>query len=67
MSARTPIVERAFQLARSGTYRTVSDVKTRLKAEGYACVDGELYGTSLHRSLRDLCVAARASKAEPVS
>jgi hypothetical protein len=45
-------IERAFQLARSGKFSALGDVKTRLKSEGYsvATVDGP----TLAKQLRDL-------------
>lgn len=44
-------VERAFQLARSGCYRSVRDINKKLKAEKCEGVDAHLTG-SLNRQLR---------------
>ncbi len=55
---RTPI-ERAFELARSGDYSSVSDIRRMLVVEGY-----ELYqitGPSLLSQLRKLIQSARAT------
>jgi hypothetical protein len=45
-------IERAFQLAQSGKYSAVGDIKTKLKSEGYslATVDSP----SLAKQLREL-------------
>jgi hypothetical protein len=59
MSGRTTLIERAFQLARSGDCPTVSDLRKALKAGGYD--PRELYGPELIRQLRELCQASRTS------
>jgi len=63
MQPQIPIIERAYQLARSGTCATVSEIKAMLKAEGYAYIEHELAGPALHASLRAACVASRAGDA----
>ena len=45
-------VERAFQLAQSGEYGTIGEIKKRLMAEGYW--DDRIAGPLLLRQLRDL-------------
>ncbi len=50
------VLERAFDLARSGDCTSVQDVRKRLKAEGYS--DAQLWGPTLTRQLRELCNAA---------
>ncbi len=50
-------LERAFELARTGSYRTVSDVKRAVAAEGYAM--GQFEGRTLARQLGDIIKAAR--------
>ena len=52
----TPL-ERAFELARSGEYAGVAEIRKQLKAEGLSAL--QLSGPSLGRQLRDLCQAAR--------
>jgi hypothetical protein len=47
----TPI-ERAFELARSGQFRTTADVQIRLKEEGYRTAT--VIGPVLMRQLREL-------------
>lgn len=54
-SFRPTTLERAYELARSGSCRTVGDIKTRLQAEGYEGVKDRLYGASLTTALRKLC------------
>lgn len=54
---RPTTLERAYELARSGECRTVSDVKARLQQEGHERVQDRLYGGSLTSALRKLCVA----------
>lgn len=61
MSSPPPILERAYELARSGACRTLSELKTKLAAEGYAGVNTQLYGKSLNDDLRRLCREAAGS------
>jgi hypothetical protein len=61
MTSRQTTLERAFTLARSGEYAGVSEIRTQLKAEGYAMQ--QLEGPSLMKQLRDLCLQARQGKA----
>jgi hypothetical protein len=51
-------VERAFQLARSGTCRTVADIRRVLLAERYDQVQAHLSGASIKRTLVALCRAS---------
>lgn len=53
------IVERAYQIARSGRAVDLDDIKTALKHEGYFNVSSELTAPVLVKALRDLCTAAR--------
>jgi hypothetical protein len=59
MSNRSTPLERAFQLARSGRPNTIADIKQILDSEGYA--SGQVEGKALHKQLRALILAARAS------
>ena len=55
------MIERAYQLARSGTYKDVETLITQLDREGYSLVHRHLAsGTSLRRDLRVLIRVARA-------
>ena len=55
---QTPL-ERAFDLARSGEYTGMGDIKVQLKAEGYQTA--QLEGPSLSKQLRTICAAAKAA------
>ncbi len=57
MSFRLTALERAYQLARSGACRTVTDVRQTLVVEGYERVQDALYGPALVSDLRKLCQA----------
>jgi hypothetical protein len=56
MDHRSTTLERAFELARSGTCADVGEVRRQLKAEGFS--PEQLSGPHLIRQLRDLCVAS---------
>lgn len=57
MTFRPTTLERAYELAKGGTCRTVGDIKAKLQAEGHERVQDRLYGGSLTSALRKLCVA----------
>jgi hypothetical protein len=57
MNQRITALERAFQLAKSGSCKTVSDIKSRLRAEGYS-VD-KITGPTLSKQLQALIQTAR--------
>jgi len=57
MTFRPTTIERAYELARSGSCRTVGDIKSRLQAEGHERVQDRLYGATLTSALRKLCTA----------
>lgn len=50
-------LERAFALARTGSYANVSDIRTQLRAEGYYLA--QLEGPSLQKQLRQICSDAK--------
>ena len=52
-------LERAFELARSGSCASVQDIRRRLKSEGFDQVAAHLAGPSLGKQLRRLCEEAR--------
>jgi hypothetical protein len=58
-SKRLSTLERAYQLARSGTVTGVDEIKAKLRAEKYEHVAAQLYGRSLVADLRRICTAAR--------
>ena len=51
------VLERAFQLAKSGKYSTVADIKRRLTDEGYSTT--QVTGGQLSKQLMALCKTAR--------
>jgi hypothetical protein len=57
MDQNATAMERAFQLAKSGIYRSVEDLKRRLRTEGYATT--QITGGALIRQLKELIRAAR--------
>lgn len=60
-SRQLSTVERAYQLARSGSCRSVEDIRRRLTAERYESVQAHLSGASIKRDLIALCKAAIAA------
>lgn len=52
------IIERAFKLAQSGTCRHPTDVRLRLRMEGFSHVDLFISGESLEADLKRLCLRA---------
>ena len=62
MSNRPTALERAFELARSGECAGVSEVKARLRAEGFG--PEQITGPALSRQLRELCTAAAGARAD---
>lgn len=57
MTHRPTTIERAYELARSGECRTLSDVKQRLSADGHDRIQEHLYGGTISAALRKLCQA----------
>lgn len=55
MTFRPTTIERAYQLAESGACRTVGDVKSALKTEGYDRIQDALYGGAVTAALRKRC------------
>jgi hypothetical protein len=60
MEANVLTIERAFQLAATGRYVTVSELKLRLNREGYDHLQVE--GALLHQQLKDAMAQARAAR-----
>jgi hypothetical protein len=56
---RPSIIERALQLAKSGQYATVEDIRAQLVLEDYASVDAVIRGSTLVAQLRGRISAAR--------
>lgn len=53
------ILERAFELARGGQARTISEIRTQLNREGFEGVQGHLSGTAIQKQLRALIDTSR--------
>ena len=52
-------VERAFELARAGTCRSMDELRRELTREGYESVLAHLGGPSVGKQLREVMAAAR--------
>jgi hypothetical protein len=59
MDDRPTVIERAFALAASGQVNDLDEIKTALRAEGFALA-GQLYGPTITRQLAKLIAAAKA-------
>ncbi|MFI4976040.1 MAG: hypothetical protein ACHP84_15985 [Caulobacterales bacterium] len=64
MTHRPTTLERAYQLAGSGQFATVSQIKSRLRTEGFSDINGQLYGGAVTAALRKLCEASRPAAGE---
>jgi len=53
-----PILERAFELARTGEYQRVKELEKALSREGYAKGDPHIHSPSVRKQLRYLCVSS---------
>jgi len=53
-----PILERAFELARSGEYARLKELERALAKEGYAKSDPYIHSPSVRKQLRVLCAAS---------
>jgi len=62
MAQRPTTLERAFELARTGEYAGISDIRARLIEEGFANAAGQLYGRSLVSQLKKICAESRAAR-----
>lgn len=51
-------IERAFQLAKAGSCRSITDIRNQLSTEGFDGVHGHLDGMSIKRQL-NAALAAR--------
>jgi hypothetical protein len=62
MDQRMTALERAFQLARSGSAASLTEIVSSLNREGYS--GNQIEGRVLKRQLADLIKAARKASAE---
>lgn len=63
MQERPSVVERAFEIAKSGKVATVADLRKQLTAEGYSNNAQFLTGRSLSNQLTRMIAEARMTKA----
>ena len=56
---RPTAIERAFELARSGEFADISQLRIKLSSEGYVNTRHLLDPPVLRRQLRELCTEAR--------
>jgi hypothetical protein len=66
-SFKPSVIERAFELARSGDIQQFDEIPPALIGEGYADVHQQLGGATIRKQLRELCrtaIANRQSKYE---
>jgi hypothetical protein len=61
------ILERAFELARSGDIDSLEHLRLKLHAEGYLDSRSQIAGPTLQRQLRDLMRAARGMESLSVA
>lgn len=57
-----PTIERAFELARSGTCRSIAEIRSELLKEGCEDVDLHLAGRLTREQLLDACAEAEAQQ-----
>jgi hypothetical protein len=62
MDGTKTALERAFEMAKSGRFTRVSDIKRAVSDEGYSAA--QLQGRTLQRQLGELIKAAREGAAE---
>jgi hypothetical protein len=67
MHQHLPLVQRAYELARSGQFMRVGEITTQLKREGYGqdLIRQHMAGAAIRADLRHLC--ARTSGRSPTS
>ncbi len=62
MFGRVGLVERAFEIAKTGRVWKIDDLVVALEREGHSHVRGALSGRSLSRQLLELAAQSRASQ-----
>ncbi|HEU0067008.1 MAG TPA: hypothetical protein VFQ57_07190 [Sphingomonas sp.] len=60
-------LERAFELARTGTCRTIDDIRRQLTREGFELVHAHVSGGMVTRQLKDLMTKRMESGEHPSS
>lgn len=59
------IIERAFEIARGGKARTITDIRTQLSREGFDHVRSHLSSLALKKQLRALLKGQAGTRFEP--
>lgn len=59
-------VERAYQLAQTGSCKSIRDIAISLKLEGHSSVDAHLQGPSIRKSLTKLLTESAATRSGAV-
>jgi hypothetical protein len=62
---RMTVIERAYDLARGGECRNLSDISATLKRERFSSVDAHLQGGTIRKSLNAVLAARQASERSP--
>ena len=62
--SQTPIIERAYELARSGKFVDVQEIRLRLRDEGYAVseIRDHLEGSAIRAALTEICETHQSAK-----
>jgi hypothetical protein len=54
------LIERAYQMARSGQFNSVEEMRRQLTVEGYGNIEAHLSGFSIRKDLKALISRARS-------
>lgn len=57
-----PIIERAYELAKSGRCKDVREIERHLKSEGYRGFYADMAGPALRKALRNICLGNLPSR-----
>jgi hypothetical protein len=57
-------LERAYELARTGTYSDVNSIERRLTTEGFEGVFQHLAGATIRKALRQISAEAKRQRSE---
>ena len=61
MNDRPGVIERAFQVAKSGKVGSIKDVRTQLAGEGYSNVNMALTGRSLAQQISRMIIEEKVA------
>ncbi len=54
-NGETSCLQRAYELARTGQFETIAQIKAQLRRESYASIEATLCGSALTRALDKIC------------